>query len=448
MKTLDTPNKKIVYDNVQAKNKNKNKINDINNVSTPTPVLEKIKIEMTVEQAEELLNRPESNRTIVLPSGQKVCVTESGDPNGTPVIMMSGMSMHSRKYALLLNNYGLKYKVKIIGFDRPNIDGSDPIYFKKKKVKKNTSKKPKTYFRKCSKSSEISSNISDATLTSVSNDQVHEVHLPITTTTTTMENKIENFSEHTIDNVNENHCEPTIVYADINENQEHVQDNVKEDKKEEVKDKDKEKEKEKDKDSKNRSHSHSRHSHDHRSSHSSSHKSGHSSNNKSSRSVSHSRSTHKHRSHSSHYSKSHRSYSRSYSRSRSSSRSRSRSRSPSNSRSRSRSRSQSRSRSRSRSTSRNSHSRSRSSSVVERRKRSHSQTKITNNSSTDPHDSSNKHSSSNSSSNNHKRKSKSHRKHSRTSSHMSDIEEIGNYIIILFLYIIIKKILICITELN
>jgi len=244
MKTLDTPNKKIVYDNVQAKNKNKNKINDINNVSTPTPVLEKIKIEMTVEQAEELLNRPESNRTIVLPSGQKVCVTESGDPNGTPVIMMSGMSMHSRKYALLLNNYGLKYKVKIIGFDRPNIDGSDPIYFKKKKVKKNTSKKPKTYFRKCSKSSEISSNISDATLTSVSNDQVHEVHLPITTTTTTMENKIENFSEHTIDNVNENHCEPTIVYADINENQEHVQDNVKEDKKEEVKDKDKEKEEE------------------------------------------------------------------------------------------------------------------------------------------------------------------------------------------------------------
>jgi len=191
MKTLDTPNKKIVYDNVLGKTKNK-KNNDNTNLST-SPVLQKIKIEMTVEQAEELLNRPESNRTIILPSGQKVCITESGDPNGTPVIMMSGMSMHSRKYALLLNNYGLKYKVKIIGFDRPNIDGSDPIYFKKKKVKK-ASKKFKNYFKKSSKSSEASSHISDTTLTSMSNDQVQEiVTSPMTNTYT--ENKDENSKE-------------------------------------------------------------------------------------------------------------------------------------------------------------------------------------------------------------------------------------------------------------
>jgi len=86
MKTLDTPNKKIVYDNVSGKANN-------NNLSA-TPIPQKIKIEMTVEQAEELLNKPESNRTIILPSGQKVCITESGDPNGTPAIMMSGLSMH------------------------------------------------------------------------------------------------------------------------------------------------------------------------------------------------------------------------------------------------------------------------------------------------------------------------------------------------------------------
>jgi len=127
IKSLDTPNKKIMYDCPPG-------TNDKNSISTTES--EKIKIEMSMEQAEELLNKPESNRTIILPNGTKVGLTEAGDPNGTPAIMMSGMGMHSRKYALLLNNYGLKYKVKIIGFDRPNIDGSDPIYFKKPKTKK------------------------------------------------------------------------------------------------------------------------------------------------------------------------------------------------------------------------------------------------------------------------------------------------------------------------
>ncbi|OUM57171.1 hypothetical protein PIROE2DRAFT_17915, partial [Piromyces sp. E2] len=79
-----------------------------------------------------------------------------------------------RKYALLLNNYGLKYHVKIIGFDRPNIDGSDPIYFKKKVVKK-SSKLFKKLHKKSSKSSVASSHCSDATLTSSCNDHVHEI---------------------------------------------------------------------------------------------------------------------------------------------------------------------------------------------------------------------------------------------------------------------------------
>ncbi|ORX51513.1 hypothetical protein BCR36DRAFT_351391 [Piromyces finnis] len=135
MKTLDTPNKKIIIDSEQQ---------DKNNLSTPTS--QKVRLEMTMEKAEELLSRPESNRTIQLPNGQKVCITESGDPNGIPAIMMSGMGMHSRKYVLLLNNYGVKYKVRIIGFDRPSIDGSDPIYFKK------TSRKPKKQIKKKSMS--------------------------------------------------------------------------------------------------------------------------------------------------------------------------------------------------------------------------------------------------------------------------------------------------------
>jgi len=99
-----------------------------------------------------------------LPNGRKVGLTEAGDPNGTPVIMMSGMGMHSRKYALLLNNYGLRYKVKIIGFDRPNIDGSDPIYFKYSKKK---SKEAKKHNKKSTeKEIETSSHESDTTLTS------------------------------------------------------------------------------------------------------------------------------------------------------------------------------------------------------------------------------------------------------------------------------------------
>ncbi|KAG4096395.1 hypothetical protein H8356DRAFT_1275801 [Neocallimastix lanati (nom. inval.)] len=145
MKTLNTPNKKIVYD-IPSIIGNDNSSKAIDN--------KKIKIEMTYDQAKELLERPESNRTIILPNGTKVGLTEAGDPNGTPAIMMSGMGMHSRKYALLLNNYGLRYKVKIIGFDRPNIDGSDPIYFKEsKKSSKKNSKKIKNIFRKSSKTS-------------------------------------------------------------------------------------------------------------------------------------------------------------------------------------------------------------------------------------------------------------------------------------------------------
>jgi len=156
MKTLNTPNKKIVYD-IPSIIGNDNSSKAIDN--------KKIKIEMTYDQAKELLERPESNRTIILPNGTKVGLTEAGDPNGTPAIMMSGMGMHSRKYALLLNNYGLRYKVKIIGFDRPNIDGSDPIYFKEsKKSSKKNSKKIKNIFRKSSKTSIATSCSSDATL--------------------------------------------------------------------------------------------------------------------------------------------------------------------------------------------------------------------------------------------------------------------------------------------
>lgn len=175
--------------------------NDDDNISATTTPLEKIKIEMTMEQAEELLNRPESNRTIILPSGQKVCITESGDPNGTPAIMMSGLSMHSRKYALLLNNYGLKYHVKIIGFDRPNIDGSDPIYFKEKKVKKSSNKFKKILKRKSSKSSEASSHYSDITLTSSGNENIHTV--TPTEIHETLDRDYENASEITDRNIME-----------------------------------------------------------------------------------------------------------------------------------------------------------------------------------------------------------------------------------------------------
>jgi pimeloyl-ACP methyl ester carboxylesterase len=203
MKTLDTPNKKIVYDNVSGKANN-------NNLSA-TPIPQKIKIEMTVEQAEELLNKPESNRTIILPSGQKVCITESGDPNGTPAIMMSGLSMHSRKYALLLNNYGLKYHVKIIGFDRPNIDGSDPIYFKKKMVKKHSKHFKNIFKKKSSKSSEASSHYSDATLTTSSNDHVHEI-----ISTETHEKVNENASEKTVEHNIENDHDNKTVEENIN----------------------------------------------------------------------------------------------------------------------------------------------------------------------------------------------------------------------------------------
>jgi len=200
MKTLDIPNKKIVYDPVAGKGKKAN-----NNNLSATPVLEKIKIEMTMEEAEELLDKPESNRTIILPSGQKVCITESGDPNGTPAIMMSGLSMHSRKYALLLNNYGLKYHVKIIGFDRPNIDGSDPIYFKKKRIKKSSKFTKKILKKKSSKSSEASSHASDATLTASCNEHVHEL---TSTETHDLQDKI---SEKTTENILEHSHDDHLV---------------------------------------------------------------------------------------------------------------------------------------------------------------------------------------------------------------------------------------------
>jgi len=150
------PNKKIIYEKYNKKNANKK--------STLARENPKIKIEMTMDQAQELLDKPESNRTIILPNGRKVGLTEAGDPNGTPVIMMSGMGMHSRKYALLLNNYGLRYKVKIIGFDRPNIDGSDPIYFKYSKKKSKESKKHNK--KSVEKEIETCSHESDATLIS------------------------------------------------------------------------------------------------------------------------------------------------------------------------------------------------------------------------------------------------------------------------------------------
>jgi len=151
-----SPNKKIIYEKC-----NKNNANKKPSLARENP---KIRIEMTMEQAQELLDKPESNRTIILPNGRKVGLTEAGDPNGTPVIMMSGMGMHSRKYALLLNNYGLKYKVKIIGFDRPNIDGSDPIYFKYSKKKSKESKKHNK--KSVEKDIETRSHESDTTLTS------------------------------------------------------------------------------------------------------------------------------------------------------------------------------------------------------------------------------------------------------------------------------------------
>jgi len=80
------PNKKILYEKY-----NKKKANNQTSLESENT---KIKIEMTMEQAQELLDKPESNRTIILPNGKKVGLTEAGDPNGTPVIMMSGMGMH------------------------------------------------------------------------------------------------------------------------------------------------------------------------------------------------------------------------------------------------------------------------------------------------------------------------------------------------------------------
>jgi len=151
------PNKKILYEKYNKKNPNNQTSLESENT--------KIKIEMTMEQAQELLDKPESNRTIILPNGKKVGLTEAGDPNGTPVIMMSGMGMHSRKYALLLNNYGLRYKVKIIGFDRPSIDGSDPIYFKNSKKKDKETKESKKHDKKNSEI-ETCSHETDSTLTS------------------------------------------------------------------------------------------------------------------------------------------------------------------------------------------------------------------------------------------------------------------------------------------
>jgi len=151
------PNKKILYEKY-----NKKKANNQTSLESENT---KIKIEMTMEQAQELLDKPESNRTIILPNGKKVGLTEAGDPNGTPVIMMSGMGMHSRKYALLLNNYGLRYKVKIIGFDRPSIDGSDPIYFKNSKKKDKETKESKKHDKKNSEI-ETCSHETDSTLTS------------------------------------------------------------------------------------------------------------------------------------------------------------------------------------------------------------------------------------------------------------------------------------------
>jgi len=227
MKPLDTPNKKIIIDNKPTSNS--------------TVENKKIRIEMTCEEARELLDKPESNRTIVLPNGSKVCITESGDPNGTPAIMMSGLSMHSRKYALLLNNYGLRYKVKIIGFDRPNIDGSDPIYFKESKKK--SSKKFKKIYKKHSKSSKtskgsetskntkiskssktsvVSSHSSDVTLTAedvVDNNHIANDNNQIHNNEKCYENENNNEKEKEHENENENENENKNEKEHENENE-------------------------------------------------------------------------------------------------------------------------------------------------------------------------------------------------------------------------------------
>ncbi|CAG8577963.1 6100_t:CDS:2 [Paraglomus brasilianum] len=77
---------------------------------------------MTLSQAKQLLHNPRSRRVVALASG-KVGVCEVGDPNGNPVIWLTG-NMGPAMTILLYENIARRHRIRLISIDRPGYNAT------------------------------------------------------------------------------------------------------------------------------------------------------------------------------------------------------------------------------------------------------------------------------------------------------------------------------------
>ncbi|CAG8677138.1 8293_t:CDS:2, partial [Scutellospora calospora] len=83
---------------------------------------------MSLKKAQSLIDNPRSHQVITLAScGKKVGVCEVGDPEGYPVLWLTG-NMGPAMSILLYHNLAKRNHIRLISVDRPGYNDSDDIY--------------------------------------------------------------------------------------------------------------------------------------------------------------------------------------------------------------------------------------------------------------------------------------------------------------------------------